>query len=55
MGGLTATMLAGSCSAKGRIENDYYATPFHATKAILDDDIIKRIMDFPEIITDKEV
>lgn len=35
MGGLTATMLAGSCSAKGRIENDYYATPFHATKAIL--------------------
>lgn len=37
MGGLTAAMLAGSCSAKGRIENDYYATPYHATKAILNE------------------
>lgn len=36
MGGLTAAKLAGSSSDRGRVENDYYATPYHATKAILD-------------------
>ncbi len=37
MGGLTAAKLAGSNSSRGRIENDYYATPYNATKAILDE------------------
>lgn len=33
---LTGTKLAGSNAARGRVVNDYYATPFHATEAILD-------------------
>lgn len=32
---MTGTKLAGSDPARGRAENDYYATPFYATEAIL--------------------
>lgn len=35
MGGLTAAMLAGSNSIRGRVEDDYYATPPTATEKIL--------------------
>lgn len=33
---LSAAKIAGSNAARGRVTNDYYATPFHATEAILD-------------------
>lgn len=36
MSGLTAAKLCGSDPSRGRVENDYYATPYSATKAILD-------------------
>ena len=33
---LTGTKLAGANPERGRVDNDYYATPFSATNAILD-------------------
>ena len=33
---LSGTSLAGMSSTRSRVENDFYATPFDATKAILD-------------------
>lgn len=38
---LSAAKLAGSNSSRGRVENDYYATPFDATRDILDRELLE--------------